>query len=92
MSSLQRVPVNIRVKLSGLWVAMLFVFAYVDIFSLYRPDFRADIAMNKVAGFDINQTFLLFTTLYILVPSLMVYLNLVIKPKLCQLLNTRITN
>lgn len=33
--------VNVRIKISALWTSMLFVFAYVDLFSLYRPDFRA---------------------------------------------------
>ena len=28
--------VSVRTKISALWTAMLFVFAYVDIFSLYR--------------------------------------------------------
>jgi Family of unknown function (DUF6326) len=87
MNKLKESPVNVRIKLSGLWTAMLFVFAYVDIFSLYRPDFREDIAMDKIAGFDINQTFLFFTTLYILIPSLMVYLNLVMKPKISRIAN-----
>ena len=74
-------PVNVRVKLSGLWVAMLFVFAYVDIFSFFRPDVRADIAAGQIAGFTINQTFLLATTIYILVPSLMVFATLVLRPQ-----------
>jgi hypothetical protein len=30
--------VNVRIKLSALWTSMLFVFAYVDLFSLYQPD------------------------------------------------------
>jgi hypothetical protein len=30
--------VNVRIKLSAVWTSMLFVFAYVDLFSLYRPD------------------------------------------------------
>ena len=34
--------VNVRIKIAALWTAMLFVFAYVDLFNLYRPDFRAD--------------------------------------------------
>ncbi len=32
--------VSVRIKIAALWTSMLFVFAYVDIFSLYRPDFR----------------------------------------------------
>jgi hypothetical protein len=74
--------VNVRVKLSALWTAMLFVFAYVDLFSLYRPDFRADIEAGEIAGFAINQTFLLGTTLYVVIPSLMVFAALVLRPRL----------
>jgi hypothetical protein len=51
--------VNVRIKISALWTSMLFVFAYLDIFSLYRPDFRADIEAGEIAGFTVNQSFLL---------------------------------
>ena len=54
--------VNVRVRISALWTSMLFVFAYVDLFSLYRPDFRAAVEAGEVAGFAVNQTFLLGTT------------------------------
>ena len=37
---------------------MLFVFAYVDLFSLYRPDFRADLEAGEIGGFTVNQSFL----------------------------------
>jgi hypothetical protein len=74
-------PVNVRSKLSALWTATLFVFAYVDIFSLYRPDFRADIEAGEISGFGIGEPFLLATTIYIVVPSLMVIGSLVLPPK-----------
>lgn len=64
--------VNVRLKIAALWTSMLFVFAYVDLFSLYRSDVRADIEAGEIAGFDINQAFLLGTTVYIVIPSLMV--------------------
>jgi hypothetical protein len=73
--------VNVRIKLSALWTATLFVFAYVDIFSLYRPDFRADIEAGEISGFGIGQPFLLATTIYIVIPSLMVIGSLVLPPK-----------
>lgn len=81
-TKLEESKVNVRIKISALWAAMLFVFAYVDLFSLYRPDFRADIEAGEVAGFTIGQGFLLGTTLYILIPSLMVFLALVLRPRL----------
>jgi hypothetical protein len=85
--ALDPAPVNVRVKISALWTAMLFVFAYVDLFSLYRPDFRADLEAGSIAGFDVNQSFLLATTLYIVIPSLMVFGALVLRPRTARVLN-----
>ncbi len=84
---LEPFTVNVRIKMSALWASMLFVFAYVDIFSLYRPDFRADIEAGEIAGFTINQGFLLATTVYILIPSLMVFLALVLRPRINRVVN-----
>jgi hypothetical protein len=47
--------VSVRIKISALWTSMLFVFAYVDLFSLYRRDFRADLAAGEIDGFTVNQ-------------------------------------
>jgi hypothetical protein len=80
-------PVNVRVKIAALWASMLFVFAYVDLFSLYRPDFRADVEAGEVGGFAVNQTFLLATTAYVVIPSLMVFCVLVLRPRLNRILN-----
>jgi hypothetical protein len=79
--------VNVRVKISALWTAMLFVFAYVDIFSLFRPDFRADVEGGVVGGFTVNQTFLLMTTIYIVIPSLMIVGALVLRPRINRMAN-----
>jgi Family of unknown function (DUF6326) len=83
----ERLEVNVRVKISALWTAMLFVFAYVDIFSLFRPDFRADVEAGVVGGFTVNQTFLLMTTIYVVVPSLMVFGALVLRPRINRMAN-----
>jgi hypothetical protein len=79
--------VNVRIKLSALWTSMLFVFAYVDVFSLYRPDFRADLEAGEVGGFTVNQSFLLGTTAYVVIPSLMVFLSLVLRPRVSRIAN-----
>lgn len=79
--------VDTRLKIAALWIAMLFIFAYVDLFSLYRPDVRADLEAGRVFAFDVSQTFLLFTTLYIVVPSFMIYLTLVLPRGINRVLN-----
>jgi hypothetical protein len=79
--------VNVRIKLSALWTSMLFVFAYVDLFSLYRRDFRADLEAGEIGGLTVNQSFLLGTTVYVLLPSLMVFLALVLRPRVNRIVN-----
>jgi hypothetical protein len=86
-ATLELSNVNVRIKISALWTTMLFVFAYIDIFSLYRPDFRADIEAGRIGEFTINQSFLLGTTIYIVIPSLMVFAALVLRPRVNRIAN-----
>ena len=79
--------VNVRIKISALWTSMLFVFAYVDLFSLYRPDFRADLEAGEIGGFTVNQLFLLGTTVYVVIPSLMVFCALILRPRVNRIVN-----
>ena len=83
-TTLDRSPVNVRIKLSALWTSTLFVFAYVDLFSLYRPDFRADVEAGEIGGFTVNHAFLLGTTTYVVIPSLMVSLSLILRPRVSR--------
>jgi hypothetical protein len=66
---------------------MLFVFAYVDLFSLYRPDFRADLEAGEVGGFTVDQSVLLGTTGYVVIPSLMVFCALILRPRVNRIAN-----
>lgn len=79
--------VHTRIKLSALWTSMLFVFAYVDLFSLYRPDVRADLEAGELGGFAVNQSFLLGTTVYVVIPSLMVSCALILRPRANRIAN-----
>src|SRR5262245_16682008 len=86
-SRFEPVPVNVRIKISALWTAMLFVFAYVDVFSLYRPDFRAEVEAGEVGGFVVNQSFLLATTIYVAIPALMVFGTLILRASINRIAN-----
>ncbi len=77
---LEDTKISTKLKISALWVTMLFIFAYVDIFFFFQPGIIEEILGGAVDGRQINQAFLLFTTVYILIPSLMVFLSLVLKP------------
>ncbi len=78
VTNLRDTRVDTKVALSGLWVAMLFVFAYVDIFAFFRADIINGALAGKVpgSGFEIGQRFLALTTIYIVIPSLMIVVSL----------------
>ena len=81
--------VDVKLVLCALWIAMMFVFAYVDIFGFLRADVLNAALRGKVAttGFTINQVFLTLTLIYILVPALMVVLSLLLKPRVNRIIN-----
>jgi hypothetical protein len=79
--------INPRIKIAALWTAMLLIFAYVDLFGLFRSDVRADIEAGKIAGFTIGQGYLLGVMIYVLVPALMVFLSLVLRVRVIRMVN-----
>lgn len=79
--------INPRIKIAALWASVLFVFVCVDLFSFYRGDVRADIETGKIAVFSIGQGYLLGVTIYIILPSLMVFLSLVLPVRVMRLAN-----
>lgn len=81
--------VDVKLVLSALWIATLFVFAYVDIFGFFRADVLDAALDGKVAttAFTVNQMFLMATLIYILVPALMVVLSLLLEPRVNRITN-----
>ena len=88
---LEPANVSVRIKIAALWTSMLFVFAYVDIFSLYRPDFRAALEAGEINGLTVDQAFLVGTTAYVLIPSVMVFCALVLRPRLNRIVNVALS-
>jgi hypothetical protein len=81
-SGVQDVKIGVRLKISALWIAMLLLFAYGDIFGLLRRGTIEDVIAGKISGMKITQTFLLAVSVYIAIASAMVFLTLVLRPRL----------
>ena len=81
--------VDVKLVLSALWIAMLFVLAYVDIFGFYRADVLHAALDGKVAttAFTVNQIFLTLTLVYILLPTLMVVLSVLLRARVNRTVN-----
>ncbi len=87
MNNLQELKINTRIVIAFLWTSMLFIFAYVDIFGFFRADVLEDALAGKVFIFEANQVFFLLTTMYVVIPSLMVFLTLVLKAHIAKITN-----
>ena len=85
----QDTRVDMKQVLSALWIAMLFVFAYVDIFAFFREDVLRAGLDGRLSGMaqSVDQTFQTAALLYILLPSLMVVLLLILKPRANRITN-----
>ena len=74
-------------KIAALWAATLFLFAYGDIFGFFRTGLIQSVMAGKVNGIQISQAFLFGTSVYVAIPSVMVFLTLVLTPALSRWVN-----
>ncbi len=79
--------IGVRLKISALWVGVLFLFAYGDIFGFFAPGRIEDVIGGEVSGIEITQVFLFAISIYIAIASLMVFLSLVLRPRVSRWTN-----
>ena len=84
---LEDVRIGVRLKISALWVAMLFLFAYGDIFGFFRTGLIEEVIEGEVSGVEITQVFLFGVSVYIAIASAMVFLSLVLRPRVNRRVN-----
>ncbi len=85
--------VNVKVVLAASWVAMLFVFAYVDVLAFLRADVLRSALDGKVKalGLSVNQVFLAASLIYVLIPILMVVLSLLLAASVNRVVNVAVS-
>jgi hypothetical protein len=77
---LEDARVGVRFKISALWIAMLFLFAYGDIFGFFKPGQIEEVMRGEISGTEITEAFLFAISVYIGIASAMVFLSLVLRP------------
>lgn len=76
-----------KVKLSGLWAAMMFCFAYADILAHMRSDIVQGILDGELAGIEITPEALIVSAVLMIIPILMIFLSLILNDKVDRWLN-----
>ena len=82
---LEEFKINIRLKLSALWIAVMFCYIYGDYFELYVPGKVVEL-LNGQNMIDSPMKLFLITVI-LTIPSLMIFLSLMLKPGLTKWLN-----
>lgn len=80
-NTLEESKVNVKMKLSTLWASFMFLYIYVDYFHLYMPGSIKDILAGKVFVFDISYVFILIAMTFVAIPTLMIFLSVVLPSK-----------
>ena len=76
------VKVSVKMKLSALWVAMMLLYIYADILSLFRPGQIEEMIEGRMGPFPVTQVSLLVASILMIIPAVMVFLSLTLKPNL----------
>jgi hypothetical protein len=85
--TLQNEKVNVKIVLSALWIAVMFIYVYADIKTLFQPEIPEQIISGIVGGMKINQGFLLAAALLMSIPAIMIILSLTLKPGINRWVN-----
>jgi len=75
------VKISVKMKLSALWVALMLLYIYADIFSLFRPGQIEEMISGRMGPFPVTQGSLFATSVLMIIPAVMVFLSLTLKPK-----------
>lgn len=87
-AALEDLKVHVKLKLAALWTSLMFLYIYGDYFGLFQPGNLQDMLQGKMGPLGATtQGVLLGTSVLMAVPSLMVFLSLVMKPGLSRVLN-----
>jgi Family of unknown function (DUF6326) len=78
---------TVRIKLSALWAALVLLYVYADVLSLFRPGQLEEMTEGRMGPVDATQSTLLLAATIVVVPTVMVFLTLILKAGLCRWAN-----
>lgn len=81
------VKIDVKLKLAALWIVLMFCYTYADILGFYAPGNLEELISGEIAGIQMTQELLLGSALLMVVPSLMIFLSLVLKAKVNRIVN-----
>lgn len=77
----------VKMLLSALWAALMFLYIYADHFSLFKPGQVEEVMAGRMGPFPVTQASLLTAAILMLIPAVMIFLSLALKPVVARWTN-----
>jgi hypothetical protein len=84
MKKIEDFKANTRIKLTGLWVTLMLLYIYCDIYSTFRTGYLEEIMAGKMGLLDISQGSLAILGALMIPPALMVSVCLFAKARIVK--------
>ena len=85
---LEDIKVHVRFRLAALWTSVMFCYIYADYFKLYQAGTVQGMMQGSMGPLGAaSQSVLLGTSVMLAIPAAMIFLSLVLKPRLSRGLN-----
>jgi len=84
---LEDLKISVKIKLSALWASVMCCYIYADYFGLYRPGKLQAILSGDFFTLPATQPVLLGASVMLAIPSVMIFLSVVLPPAVNRWLN-----
>jgi len=78
---MEDMKISVKIKLSALWVAVMFCYTYADILAHMRSDILEQFLAGEVGGIPITPLSLLASSILMVIPIVMIFLSLALKAR-----------
>ena len=78
---LEDLKINVKIKLSFLWVVLMFFYLYNDVLSLYRQKILEGLLSGNLEGITFTQEVLFGAAILMAIPIFMVFLSIALPAK-----------
>lgn len=76
-----------KIKTAGLWIALILMYIYADIFSFYRTGYLEEVAAGYLGPLLVDQKVLLLSGMLMLIPILMIIVTLFVNDSVGNWIN-----
>lgn len=84
---LSNTSIDIKIKLSALWLVFMVLYIYTDFYKLFVPGSIQEMLSGVKDGVLVTQVYLLVSAVITIIPAFMIFLSLIVNAKINRWLN-----